>query len=83
MAEDLSTPVTVEELLPALIELASIQHDLFVTIDPPWSKTDTRFNLKSALYGKSAEINLQDVSKLRERTRVVLAWLLRRAKGEP
>jgi hypothetical protein len=80
MADDPPNGVTVEELLPALIELASIQHDLVAAMSPPRPKIDTA--AKTALYGKPAEVSLQDISKLRERTREVLVWLLARAKGQ-
>jgi hypothetical protein len=87
MPDEPAKPVTVEELLPAMIELASIQHDFLVAMAPSASKEDPRLRGTPLSYGGKMlydapplRVSTHDIGKLLARTRELLVWLLDRAK---
>jgi hypothetical protein len=72
--------VTVEELLPALVELASIQHDL-LSLDLPapgveTSRAETLYRARSPGIGTTIEARLA----LQKRSRELLVWLLAKTR---
>jgi hypothetical protein len=90
MPDEPVKPVTVEELLPAMVELASIQHDLLVAMGPASSGTDRQVPDRpastrgSVLYdAPSSRLSSHDIGKLRSRTRDLIVWLLDRVKKAP
>lgn len=84
MSDKPPDPVTVEELLPALIELASIQSDLLSFLERPraafGSRGFTGFSGPGTDFFPTDPPGI-DTGFLQIRSRVLLRWLLDRVKG--
>jgi hypothetical protein len=82
MPDETAPPLTVKELLPALIELASIQHDL-LTLGAPDQKSHG--SVLDKLYpstqpSRSYSI-VDDRQALVRRSRALLTWLISKTQA--
>ncbi len=67
--------VTVEDLLPAMLELASIQHDLLLRIERPTASRS--FRVRNPLEGIKGPAPVGfDTGTLLTRSRELIQWLL-------
>jgi hypothetical protein len=83
MSDEPAKSVTVDELMPAVIEMGSIQHDLLTRL---FGLLKTNFELQADtpinIFGRMDQIDqvLREISVLQMRNRDVLSWLLAKAK---
>jgi hypothetical protein len=77
MPDEIAPPLTVKELLPALIELASIQHDL-LTLGAPDQKSHRSAldKLYPSTQPSGGHSIADDRQALVRRSRELLTWLI-------